>query len=414
MAHKIDTVGGRNKLELRREPFWQKISKGFYVGFRKMSNASSGIWVFRYVDQSGVEKERTLGLLDEIPAHQRFDRAVLLARACVDEASAAAPSPLPWTSGPTRRTIASGSPEGAEGPLSQTDTVGSICGAYAEHVREMKGDKAAEDLVQRYRRWIDKDPIGQLPLTTLRRSDLDDFRRRMLATPVRANFSGGTRARSKDTVNRDMAALRAALNKALDDQKVAMDSAWRVPLKAYKNVSRRRGLYLDRDQRRALIACTEEPAAQFIRALSTLPLRPGALAALTVADFDPRLSVLRIGIDKSGQDRRMKVPDITAQLFIKSQAHRSPEAPLLSRQEGQAWNKDSWKEPIKEAARKAGLPAACTAYTLRHSVITDLVHGGLDLLTVAQLSGTSVAMIEKHYGHLRAEVAADALAKLAL
>ena len=110
----------------------------------------------------------------------------------------------------------------------------------------------------------------------------------------------------------------------------------------------------------------------------------------------------------------MKVPDITAQLFIKSQAHRSPEAPLLSRQEGQAWNKDSWKEPIKEAARKAGLPAACTAYTLRHSVITDLVHGGLDLLTVAQLSGTSVAMIEKHYGHLRAEVAADALAKLAL
>jgi hypothetical protein len=47
-------------------------------------------------------------------------------------------------------------------------------------------------------------------------------------------------------------------------------------------------------------------------------------------------------------------------------------------------------------------------------VITDLVHDGLDLLTVAQLSGTSVAMIEKHYGHLRSEVAAGALAKLAL
>jgi hypothetical protein len=47
-------------------------------------------------------------------------------------------------------------------------------------------------------------------------------------------------------------------------------------------------------------------------------------------------------------------------------------------------------------------------------VITDLVTNGLDLLTVAQLSGTSVTMIEKHYGHHRADHAAKALAGLAL
>jgi len=39
---------------------------------------------------------------------------------------------------------------------------------------------------------------------------------------------------------------------------------------------------------------------------------------------------------------------------------------------------------------------------------------GLDLLTVAQILGTSVVMIERHYGHLRGEVAATALARLAL
>jgi hypothetical protein len=38
----------------------------------------------------------------------------------------------------------------------------------------------------------------------------------------------------------------------------------------------------------------------------------------------------------------------------------------------------------------------------------------LDLLTVAQISGTSVAMIQKHYGHLQQERAVDALAGLAL
>jgi hypothetical protein len=95
-------------------------------------------------------------------------------------------------------------------------------------------------------------------------------------------------------------------------------------------------------------------------------------------------------------------------------ADRRPNAPLLPRADGQAWTKDLWKNSLKEAARSAGLPVGTTAYTLRHSVITDLVHDGLDLLTVAQLSGTSVAMIEKHYGHLRSDVAAGALARLSL
>ena len=84
------------------------------------------------------------------------------------------------------------------------------------------------------------------------------------------------------------------------------------------------------------------------------------------------------------------------------------------REVGKPWNKDAWKGPIKQAVAAAELSTGVTAYTLRHSVITDLVTGGLDLLTVAQLSGTSVAMIERHYGHLRADYAAAALARLTL
>jgi len=60
------------------------------------------------------------------------------------------------------------------------------------------------------------------------------------------------------------------------------------------------------------------------------------------------------------------------------------------------------------------LPDAVSAYTLRHSVITDLIRVRLPILTVAQLSGTSVAMIEKHYGHLVRDDAEDALATLTL
>jgi hypothetical protein len=61
-----------------------------------------------------------------------------------------------------------------------------------------------------------------------------------------------------------------------------------------------------------------------------------------------------------------------------------------------------------------GLPPETTAYSLRRSVISNLVHDGLDLLTVAQVSGTGVVMIERHYGHLHGDIGASALARPAL
>ena len=80
----------------------------------------------------------------------------------------------------------------------------------------------------------------------------------------------------------------------------------------------------------------------------------------------------------------------------------------------EAWRNDAWKYPIKDAVKAANLPLAASAYTLRHSVITDLIRARLPILTVAQLSGTSVAMIEKHYGHLVRDDAEEALASIAV
>jgi site-specific recombinase XerD len=87
---------------------------------------------------------------------------------------------------------------------------------------------------------------------------------------------------------------------------------------------------------------------------------------------------------------------------------------MFARTNGKPWSKDSWKHPVKAAVHNAKLPASTSAYTLRHSVITDLVRGGLPALTVAQISGTSVSMIEQHYGHLVREDAEMALSKLSL
>lgn len=387
MATKIDTVSARDKLKPRRAPFWHRITKGRYIGFRKMTADSTGTWLARFREEDGDKQvTQSLGALDEHPAHERFDKASDLARVWFDHLS---------KGGSTTRT-----------------TVAMACSDYVDHIRQEKGDTSADDAKARFKRWVDPNPIAKVDLSKLTREHVKAFRAMLIDTPVVAK--GVERQRAKDSVNRDLTALRAALNRALADGKVTTDFAWREALKPIKNAGRRRELYLDRGQRRALIQHAAPDVADLLTGLALLPLRPGALAALKVADFDVRLKSLRIGHDKAGADRKLVMPEATA-AFLKEHAKgKASGAPLLARADGVKWNKDSWKGPIKEAAAAAGLPPETTAYSLRHSVITDLVVGGLDLLTVAQISGTSVAMIEKHYGALRQSVAASALAKLAL
>lgn len=355
-----------------------------------MAEDSPGSWLARCRRPGGELVQTSIGVLEQHRTHERFDKAMAAARA--------------WFETNLHPDVV------RSGPLS----VREACTDYTLHVRELKGDKPADDLDARYRRWIWTDPIHKIELALLTRDIVSGFRRRMVNTPIKVGSKGETRERSKDTVNRDLAALRAALNFAFAQGRVLTDAAWREPLKAFQGVSKRRGLYLDRDQRRAMIQTAPADLRLFLTGLALLPLRPGALAALLVRDFDPRLNVLTVGHDKSGRDRRIKLPPESAAVLKTALQGKDPDAPLFTRSDGGAWNKDSWKWPIKEAVKAADLPPSTTAYTLRHSVISDLVHGGLDLLTVAQISGTSVAMIEKHYGHLRADIAASALASLAL
>ncbi len=211
-----------------------------------------------------------------------------------------------------------------------------------------------------------------------------------------------------------MVPLRAALGQVKTPGTPNTDAAWQEALKPIKGADRRRTLYLDRDERRKLLEASHAEIEPFIRALCLLPLRPGALANLRVQDFDPRTRTLTIGKDKNGGPRQIAVPHVIAE-FLKVQVRQKlAKAVLFARASGRPWDKDAWKRPIKDAVNQANLPTGVSTYTLRHSIITDLIRQGLPALTVAQLSGTSIAMIERHYGHLVRNDAEEALAQLIL
>ncbi|HMM84665.1 tyrosine-type recombinase/integrase [Azohydromonas sp.] len=394
MPATISTVAARSKLKPRHEPYFTKLQKGLYLGFQRLSPASVGTWIARSRDpDTGKQTKRSLGDFAHLPASDRFDAAVKAASE--------------WFAHLGRG--------GSATPIS----VRTACENYLKHVRTRKGEDAAKDIKKRYERWVYADAaLADTPLEKLTRPRIEAWRTRLASTPARVDRSKEgerrVRPRAPASVNRDMVALRAALNHAHDAGYVTSDMAWRVALRPIRNADGRRETYLDAGQRRSLIDKAPADVGAFLRGLALVPLRPGALASLTVASYDKRLGVLSIGKDKAGRDRRIKLPASTAAFFEAQTVDKLPAAPLFSRADGKAWGKDAWKWPIKEAAAAARLGEQVTAYTLRHSVITDLVTQGLDLLTVAQLSGTSVAMIERHYGHLRADHAAAALATLAV
>lgn len=69
---------------------------------------------------------------------------------------------------------------------------------------------------------------------------------------------------------------------------------------------------------------------------------------------------------------------------------------------------------MRAAAEKAGLPNGVCLYTLRHSFITQALMDGVSTLDVARITGTSLAMIEKHYGHLVMREARERLDRVKL
>lgn len=386
MAIDLSRVGVREKLKNQREPYWQRIRVGCFLGYRPAKNGRKGTWISRVRDpDSGQYRFKSLGDFGTLGGNEAFAAAKKDAELHAEQ-------------------IESG------GALeSKIETVKDACSDYAETRPEAE---------QRFQRYVYSDPVATLKLERLRRRHLREWRSRLENTPAlasrrkkgKANF----RPRAASTVNRDMAVLRAALSKVLAPGTPNTEAAWQEALKAIPNADGKRNLYIDREERKRLLENCDDEIAPFVRALCLLPLRPGALASLCVGDFDARTSELTIGKDKAGTARRIKLPANATELLAEQAAGKLPKAPLLMRNNGLPWDKNSWKRPIAAAVKAATLPTGATAYTLRHSTITDLVGAGLPLLTIAQISGTSAEMIERHYGHLTSDAAVDALSDLAI
>jgi integrase len=379
---RLDTKTGRDALrrdfpEGAREPFWQKVSTGRHLGLRL--NKAGESWIARYRDEAGVQHYNALG---ELTADRGFDQAKVAAETWFKDLDV----------GVTGKTD--------EG---QVATVKTACERYVKDRRRNASESNAHDADKRFMRTVYSHSIAALPLSKFRAHHLKAWRDGLIeATETR-------KALSKGSADRTMAPLKAALSLAFTDGLATgnlMAELDKVP--PYGGDGKRRDLYLDKDQRAALLDACEGPVRDLVEAALLTGCRAGELTSATRGAYDARTQTLRV-TGKTGPRQVPLAPRAKA-LFDRLAKGKLPGAFLLTKDGGGAWRHSDWDELIREAAAKAKLPAGVCLYTLRHSFITAACLSGMPTLEVARIVGTSLQMIEKHYGHV---VVTDARARLA-
>ena len=371
MAHEIHKARVRAALKPRREPYWGALlAQGRYLGFRKIDE-QRGSWVARLRDDAGIQHYKALGALSPTLGY--------------DEAKAAA--------------LAVFTAHDAGVKASVRATVEDACKAYVEDRRREKGDATARDAEARFERTVYETEFGRMALDKLR-------------TPHIRRWRDGL-ALGKASANRTLTALKAALNLAVSNRLVPAARAieW-ADVKPHKNATQRRTLYLDLGQRRALIAACDGALRDLIEAHALTGARPGELVSARRRQFDARTGSLTLSGKTGTRTVPLSAPAVA--LFTRLAKGKLPSARLLVHDDGKPWAHSDWDELVKAAAAKAKLPSGTVLYTLRHSFITQAITDGMTTLDVARLVGTSVTMIEKHYGHLVASAARERLDKVVM
>jgi integrase len=285
------------------------------------------------------------------------------------------------------------------GVSDQPTTVAVACREYVADLKAEGRESAAHDADMRFRRIVYDHEIGATRLDKLRTTTLKTWR----------NELGG----SKSSQNRNLAALKAALNLAVLHRRVSSNAAqeWRE-VKSHRNADNRREIFLDLKQRRALLKDCDGPIRDLVEAAMLTGARAGELVTASRSQFDGRTGMMKY-VGKTGT-RTVPLSPAALELFKRLAKGKLPTAYLLTRDDGLPWKHRKWAGAVREAARRAKLPAGVCLYVLRHSWITEAILAGMSTLEVSKLTGTSLPMIEKHYGHLAVEAARERLAQITL
>lgn len=402
----LETRAARLRLTPRRKPYWRVIETGLHLGYRR-TKEGGGSWVARRFVGEGRYSETKVGTADDL---QDADGAILLSfRQAQDGARA-------WWRVEERKEIGLAPEE--DGPF----TVGKALDAYfAEKERsgskgvnkarsaanlriqpELGGIEVAKLTTKRLREWHAN--LAKAPKLA-RTSHRAPERKRSAVDPTDAD---AVRAR-RSTANRTLTILKAALNHAYHDGRVASDDAWRK-VKPFREADAAVVHFLSESECRRLVNASEGGFRDLVRAALLTGCRYGELIKMRASDFGIEAGTITVRESKAGKPRHVALTDEGRALFSSLTAGKTARQSIFVRDDGATWGASHQQRPLEAASTRAKIVPAATFHILRHTYASTLAMKGVPMgVIAAQLGHADTRMTEKHYAHLAPNYVADTI-----
>jgi integrase len=396
----------RAKLKSRGKPYYRTLDEGVHIGYRK--SRDSGKWVGRFYLGERDYKVETIAVADDKAdpdgvAVLSFSQAQKLVRQRhVDLTLTAKKQPA------------------ADGPY-------TIRKCLAEYQRYLETrTKSAGDARYRIEALI-LPQLGDIPCDELTKDRLAEWLNGIATSPPRLRTRKGEEQRYRDSENTDEARrrrrssanrvftwLKAALNSAWRDGKIASDRAWRT-VTPFEEADAVRVQWLTNDQARRLINAAKGEFRALVQAALSTGARYGELVALEVRDFNPDVGTLHVRSAKSGKGRHVELTADEGIKFLESlTAGRSAGELIFRRSDGSRWEKSHQTRPMREACGRAGIVPPVGFHTLRHTYASlALMAGAMPLVIATNLGHADTRMVERHYGHLSESQVRDEIRRTA-
>lgn len=277
----------------------------------------------------------------------------------------------------------------ASEPAPEAPTIGDVLDGYeAARAKKRHSPTLQYDVATLKRH------LQHLPVNLMNAQQSDDYCDKRRGEPSRmasAKHRKTPRPLSDGTLIRELGVLRTALTWAVREKWIA-----EAPYVERPSAPAARERWLTHDEYERLLAASKAHHARLYIALATnTGARMGALLELTWKQVDLEGRLIDLGKGR-GRKRRPKVPitdDLHPKLLAASQVATSDYVidhggePIATVKTG-----------IRAAARRAKIPGV-TPTVFRHTAATWMVQDNVPFGMIARWLGTTVAMIEKHYGH---------------
>lgn len=393
---KVETRSSRSKLKASHEPYWTPIGKKLHLGYRK--GTSGGSWLMR-INIDGRYKKQKLGIADDfqesngqtiLTYFEAQDQARLISKHKLQQYQLGQPIHEPTISDIINNYLN----WYKLNKKSYKTTTQTASAHILPHLGNIKANKLTTHQI---RKWFEN--LANQPAKT----------RAKIKNESTIEQTPEALRKRKATANRILTVLKAALNHAWHEGKIASDEAWRR-VKPFKNVDQPKIRFLTLAECTRLTNASDPDFRSLIRAALLTGCRYGELINLKASDFDKQSKTIHLIETKNGKPRHVPLTEEGQELLNELTTGKLGDDYVFTRHDGNPWGKSHQIRRMKDACERAKIIPGISFHVLRHTYGSLLASKGVPLQVIAELLGHSDTRItNRHYAHLMPSYVADTL-----